>query len=413
MQSQRIDGRVLSFTPICLILLASCLWPEMELLVPSLPTMKAVFQVNDGEIQQLLTANFLGFLCGVLLTGGLCDSWGRKKTIVWGLVLYLFASLAAVFVDSFSWLMLLRFIQGLAVTAPIVAGTAMLMDVTAGPSQITWMAISSATVTICMAGAPLLGAWINVNFGYKGNLLAIFIMGLIGGAPVLLLSETLAPEKRKRFNLQSLMHGYGQVIRHQTFMMMVLPICVFAAAYWVYTGVSALYMVDYLKMDPALFGTYQGPIVGAFSVCSLGMSIFHTKWGARRSLWIGFFSMLIANIGLVMFALLGIESALFTTIAMMLYVAGMVPSNSILFPIAINQLPADQQGSGQSIVQGLRLVFASLGTGLLGLIYTGPFTPVAFLLLTAFCIGTYFIWKTRHRFAPELARQQHIMPSGH
>jgi DHA1 family bicyclomycin/chloramphenicol resistance-like MFS transporter len=387
MQSVRLLGRNLPLAPLSLIVLGSCLWPEMELLVPSLPAMKDAFQVTDAEIQQLLTSNFIGFLCGVLFAGGLCDSLGRKKLILWGLLFYILASGVAVLADSFSLLMVARFFQGLAVTAPIIGGSTMLMDVTRGPNQITWISLSSASVTMCMAGAPLIGAWINVTFGYQGNLLAIFCLGILGGLPILFLPETLAQDKKRPLEVKILMRGYGEVLRNKKFIILVVPICVFAAAYWVYSGVSALYMVDYLQMDPALFGRYQGPIVGAFSFFSVGFSFFYKRLGIK-CIWIGGLSMLISSLSLFILSAVGIENAFFTTIAMMFYVAGMVPANSLLYPVAIKQLPVELQGSGQSLLQGLRLFAASIGTSLLGLFYTGPFMPVAIILLVSFVLGT-------------------------
>ena len=383
----------------------------MELLVPSLPAMKEAFGVSDGEIQQLLTANFVGFLCGVLLAGALCDSWGRKKTILWGMVLYLGASLLAIAADSFSLLMVARFIQGLAVTAPIVAGSAMLMDLTAGPSQITWMSLSTAGITICMAIAPLLGAWINVRFGFRGNLWGIFLMGLVGGVPMLAIPESLPPGKRKPLQLDTLVKGYVSVLRDGRFMSLSITLCMLAAAYWIYSGVSALYMVDYLKMDPALFGRYQGPIVASFSFCSLSISWCYKRWGLSRCLWVGFFAMFLGTGALLTLSLVGIEDARYTTIFMMCFAAGMVPANSLLFPSALNQLPPDLQGSGQSMIQGIRLFIASLGTGILGVVYTGPFLPVAILLFVAFAGSSILLWTSRRSLIED--PEQKVIVIGH
>ncbi|HXW59941.1 MAG TPA: MFS transporter, partial [Myxococcota bacterium] len=102
----------LPMEPLCLTVLGATLWPEMELLVPSLPAMKTHFGVSDGQIQQLLSVNFIGFLCGVLIAGPLCDSLGRKKICVVGAVLFLFASAFLALSDSFNTLMAMRFLQG-------------------------------------------------------------------------------------------------------------------------------------------------------------------------------------------------------------------------------------------------------------------------------------------------------------
>jgi len=394
MKTIRVLGRSVPVAPVLLILLGASLWPEMELLVPSLPAMKVAFGVTDGEIQQLLTANFMGFLCGVLFAGPLCDSFGRKKVAAWGMLFYLIASLGTIMAHSFSLLMLARFIQGLAMTAPIIGGGAMLLECTSGPAQIFWMSISSASITICMAMAPLLGAWINTAYGFRGNLWSIFIVGVLGIIPMLLfVPETLAAEKRSSMQLKALGKSYLRLLQDRRFMGFSFVMSALAASYWVYTGVSALYMVDYLHLDASLFGRYQGPIVGAFATMSIAISGIHRRLGVYRCLRLGMMSTCFGVVSLLLLALFGIESAVLTTIFMMFFVAGMVPANSLLFPSALNGLPQELQGSGQSLIQGLRLALASMGTMILGFTYTGPFLPVALLLAGMFTASTFVLWK--------------------
>ncbi len=390
-------GYSIPAAPVCLTLLGSTLWPEMELLVPSLPAMKQFFAVTDGEVQQLLTANFIGFLCGVLLAGPLCDSLGRKKAMLWGMLFFLGASALAAVSETFSLMMFARFIQGITVTAPIIGGCTMLLEITSGAQQIFWMSISSASITLCMAMAPLIGAWINTELGFRGNLWSIFVAGLIGILPVIFwVPESLPKEKRTALQVKTVLSGYWQLLKNPRFMGLSIVMAGLAAAYWIYTGVSALYMVDYLKMDPALFGTYQGPIVGTFAAFSIGITWIHKKYDMKTCLLGGAVSMLLGTSALLVLSLAGIQSALLTTIFMMFFVGGMVPANSLLFPSALNQLPAHLQGSGQSLIQALRLLFASVGTMVLGFTYTGPFLPVAIILMVMFVGCAALLWKTRN-----------------
>lgn len=385
-------------TPLCLTFLGATLWPEMELLVPSLPAMRAYFGVSEGEIQQLLSINFIGFICGVLLVGPLCDALGRKRMCVGGAMLFLLASVFAALSDHFSVLMAMRFLQGLTVTAPIIAGAAMLMESTKGHHQIFWMAISSACITLCMAGAPLVGAWINDCFGFRGNLWAIFGAASLGIIPVMfLVGETLPRDKRSAFNLRAIFHGYGALLRNRRFMGMITVIAGLPAAYWVYTGVSSLYLVDYLKLDPTLFGSYQAPIVGTFAMLSIGISQIHRRVSLRVLLIAGAVLMFMGSSVLLGLAVCKIESAVLTTVFMMLFVGGMVPVNSLLFPSALNMLPIEQQGSAQSMIQAMRMVIASIGTIILGFVYEGPFLPVAIILAVMFVLCTLLLWSLRHR----------------
>lgn len=383
--------------PLALICLGASLWPELELLVPSLPAMKEYFGVSQGEIQQLLSWNFAGFLCGILLAGPLCDSLGRKKVCLLGGLFFIAASYWAASCSSFAGLSCARFLQGLAVTAPIIAGSALLLELTSGRRQIFWMSISSAAITLCMAGAPILGSWINGLFGFQGNLWAIFLAGVLGIIPVVfLVPESLPKEKRVNLDMKTIARGYWQLLKNRQFMGMSIIIAGLPAAYWVYTGVSSLYLVDYLRLDPALFGTYQGPIVGTFAILSISISWINKRFGLKACLIMGFWIMLVGATALVALALFQVESALLTTIFMMCFVGGMVPVNSLLFPSALNLLPHELQGSGQSMIQALRLLISTIGTVILSAVYEGPFLPVALILALLFAACSWLLWRMRH-----------------
>jgi DHA1 family bicyclomycin/chloramphenicol resistance-like MFS transporter len=367
----------------------------MELLVPSFPQMKRVFEVNDGQIQQLLTVNFTGFQLGVLLVGALCDSLGRKKVLVYGSWAYVFVSLLSALAVDFPTLMVCRFLQGATMTAPVIAGGVIMMEVTAGAKQVFWMSLGNAAITFCMAMAPLVGSWVNGAFGFRGNLWCILILGCAGILPALVfVPETLSPEKKKKLSLGPIFKGYGALLQDVRFMTLAVPVCGLAAAYWVYVGVSALYMVDYLGVDAADFGRYQGPIVGCFSVVSLSSSWLLRRFGLKTCLKMGNLCMGIGCTSLLVLSL-AFESALATTLCMIAFVGGMAPVCSMLFPYSMGHLPAELQGSAQALLQSLRLFLASIGSFVLGFLYHGPLLPVACILMVCFAASMACMWLGR------------------
>lgn len=393
----------IALIPICLILLACGLWPEMELLVPSLPDMKRAFDVQDSQIQQLLTGNFVGFLIGVLLAGPLCDSLGRKFVLCVGSFAYLLSSMVSVLTTDFSFLMVIRFLQGFSMTGPVIAGGVLMMESTSGTRQVFWMSLANSIITFCMALAPIVGSWINIEFGYKGNLWSILILGLVGIIPALLfVPESFPKEKRKPFELSCLVKGYFILLKDWRFMCLAIPMCALAAAYWIYVGVSALYMVDYLGIPASMFGRYQGPIVGFFSVVSLGSSKLLQRFGLMHCVRMGVSSMLLGSIFLLLMSVFALDHALYTTLFMMLFVGGMAPICSLLFPYSMAHLPAHLQGNAQALIQAIRLFFASIGTFVLGFIYSGPLLPVALILFLVLLISCFFLWRGKEFMTEEL-----------
>ena len=393
---QFCDRFGIALIPICLLLLACGLWPEMELLVPSLPDMKRAFDVQDSQIQQLLTSNFIGFLIGVLIAGPLCDSLGRRRVLVLGSVAYLLSSLLSTVAVTFPMLMVGRFFQGLTMTGPVIAGGVLMMEATSGVKQIFWMTLANSAVTFCMAAAPIIGSWINTGFGYQGNLWSILILGLVGCVPALMfVGESLAPEKRKSFVPSMLFRGYWTLLRDRRYMCFAIPMCALAASYWIYVGVSALYMVDFLGIPASMFGRYQGPIVGCFSVVSLASSRLLQRFGLQNCVRVGLGISFIGALLLNTMSVLSWDHAFWTTAFMMLIVGGMAPVCGLLFPVSMGHLPPELQGNAQALIQALRLFFASIGTFVLGFVYKGPLLPVSVILFGAVLVSIYFLWKGR------------------
>lgn len=381
---------------LCLIFLGIVLWSEMELLVPSLPSMKDYFEVSKGQIQQVLSANFFGFFIGVLLAGPICDSLGRRKTSVVGMLLFLLCSTWVCLAESMGSMLMARFFQGLFVTGPMIGGMTMLLERTYGVRQVFWMSLSSASITLAMAASPLIGSTINEFWGFRGNLWAVVVFGTLGFLPFLFFaSETLAKEKMATFAPKTIIKNYLAIVKNREFMRLAIAVSALPAAYWIYAGVSSLYFVNHLGVEEKAFGLYQAPICATFAVLSLSISLIYRKLGETIPLKIGFWMMLIGSFGLLLMPLIDQEHPRVVTMLMMLFVGGMTPANSLLFPEALNKLPMELQGSGQAMIQALRLLFATVGTGMLGVFYQGTFMPVAIILLFLFLLSSFLIHQGR------------------
>lgn len=384
------------YAQLSLLVLGMALWSEMELLVPSLPAMRSYFAVSEGQIQQVLSANFIGFLLGVFLAGPLCDGFGRRSTTLWGMAMFLLASTLVSIADGLPMMIFARLLQGFFVTAPIIGGITMLFEVTKRDEQVLWMSISSTSITCAIASAPIIGTIINEGFGFRGNLWSIVVAGLIAIVPVYaMVPETLDKEKRTKIDLKNVLNNYWKILTDSEFMNLAAAVSAPVAGYWVYAGASSLYLIDYVGISSGWFGVYQGAITGTFALVSLSFSFLHKRFGSRMCIWAGFYSMLFAIISLLGMALLDIRSAITTSVLMMAFSAGVVPTNNLLFPMAIQHLPQNLQGSGQSIIQSLRLLLSAIGTVFLGLAYKGPFLPIAIFLLLMFIVSSVLIWRSR------------------
>ena len=285
----------------------------------------------------------------------------------------------------------------------------MLLELTKNKNQVLWLSLSSACITLCMAIAPLIGSFINVNFGFYANLWAIFIAAFIGIVPIIfLVSETLPNNHRKSINFNNIFKDYYKLLTNYKFMGMSLVMSSLPAAYWIYTGISSLYMIEHLGIEEKSFGLYQGPIVAAFAFFSITINHFYKKLGMSFCIIAGFLSMFVGSSSLLIMSVNSLENPLLVIISMMFFVAGMVPANSLLFTSVLNQVPTNLQGSAQSIIQALRLFLASIGTIVLGYFYSGPFLSIAILLFTMFLLSSTLLFILRSNIQAQALEQTNL-----
>ena len=66
--------------------------------LPSLPTIEIELAGEPGVSQLTLSAFFVGLAVGQLIYGPASDVLGRRKVLIWGIILYCLGGLAFVFV---------------------------------------------------------------------------------------------------------------------------------------------------------------------------------------------------------------------------------------------------------------------------------------------------------------------------
>ena len=89
-------------------LITACI--EIDLSVPGFPAMADYFMADVTDIQWTLNINFIGFCVACLIFGPLSDSYGRRKTIIFGFLMFSIGGFGCVLTDSLPLFYCFRFI---------------------------------------------------------------------------------------------------------------------------------------------------------------------------------------------------------------------------------------------------------------------------------------------------------------
>ncbi|SVA92488.1 uncharacterized protein METZ01_LOCUS145342 [marine metagenome] len=169
---------------------------------------------NRNDAQLVIGVFFLGNAFGQLLFGPLSDSFGRKRVIVAGLILFLFGCLVAVVSQSFSWLLIGRLLQGLGAAGPRTVMVSMVRDLYVGTAMARIMSISMSIFILVPIIAPAVGQAILWVASWRYIFGTFFLTGFVALFWLLIRQpETLSVSSRRPLKIETLASGFMVVCR--------------------------------------------------------------------------------------------------------------------------------------------------------------------------------------------------------
>ncbi|MEN4905999.1 multidrug effflux MFS transporter [Rahnella bonaserana] len=225
-----------------------------DLYLPALPEMAGDLNTSTASAQLSLTAGLLGLGFGQLLFGPLSDRYGRMRPLLWSLALLLAASVWCAVAQDIDQLIVARLLQGIAGAGGAVLSRAVARDLYNGHELTRFFALLMLVNGLAPIIAPVLGGallnWVNWR-GIFGVLALIAI--LLFSFSSLKLHETLAPERRARGGILSMLISIFGLLRHRPFMGLCLTQGFIMAGMFAYIGASPFVLQQIYHLSPQMF----------------------------------------------------------------------------------------------------------------------------------------------------------------
>ena len=364
-------------------LLGCCM--EIDLSVPSFPSIMAYFGASEIQVQNTLSLNFLAFCISGLLYGPLSESWGRRGLMLFGATCFLVGATGCVFSHSIYELMFWRFVQGLGASSTLVLGFAMISDRYSGDVAARHIGKINAYVTIFTAAAPILGSMIVYYFTWQVNFMVIAMIALFAWILLALgLPETKA--QTQSLNVKQIFTDYKSILSHREFQLYALMPNMLVTAYLTFVGSAAFYYMNTCKLPVLVYALHQGLLVGFFSLTSFNADKVVKLIGSSRAVLLG---MLCSGIGTVLFILFAFvvpTKPTLVTGAICLCAVGAAFPMSVTFAQSLEIIPS-LKGACSSFIMSSRLLLSSVAVMLTGVFFDGSMRPVALINATAIAIA--------------------------
>jgi Bcr/CflA subfamily drug resistance transporter len=277
----------------------------VDLYLPSLPAIAHNFNASQLLTSTTLTVYLFGFGFSQLIYGPLSDYFGRKKVLIFGLILFLFSSLGCSFSINVYMLILTRLIQGFGAGAGAVLSRAIIRDTFEGSHIsriISYMSLSWSLVPIL---APLLGGYIQHYLNWRISFLVIFIYG----AMTLILIQKILPNTNQEFihteiNFKKIIKNYRDVLFNKLFFRAALCSSLSYATIIAYESAGPFLIQNNLGFSPVLYGWITLLVASAYLLGNYTNSKLVVHLGMQKLVMSGFLLFAIGSFSLFIFSLL-------------------------------------------------------------------------------------------------------------
>ena len=367
---------------ITLAALASLAPFAIDTYLPAFHILSEDLLASPEAIQQSLTFYLLPYTIMLLFHGPISDGIGRIKTMQWGLLLFLFASLGCAFSTTVESLWFFRALQGIGGGAGSVVARAMVRDLYEGAEAQRVMATVQILFGIAPAIAPMIGGLL-LGFHWQG----IFIFLALYAAVSMFMGLKILPETMKKnmlvpFSLKSIIERYKLLLTNKEFILLILSVSANFSAFFIYVLASPVFLIDHLGFTAQQFGylfipTVTGMMIGSFIAKKTAGVV-----NSSLVLKFGYYFMFFISLANLLFCSFMPNNPFFNIGFIALYNIGMASAMPIISLAALDCFPKIRgtAASGQAFMQ---MLFSSVVAGFL--------VPILWFSTFGLSLGLFFL----------------------
>jgi MFS transporter, DHA1 family, multidrug resistance protein len=336
-----------------------------DMYLPSLPAIAQDFRAGPAQTQLTLSVFLLGFAVGQFVYGPVSDKTGRRPVLLFGLGLFLLATLACAAAASIEALIAARFVQALGASGPIVLGRAMVRDLYDGARAGRELSRMGSIMGLVPAIAPILGGVLHEVFGWRSTFMAsVLFGGALAAVVATRLPETIRAKSAAPLSFTAILRGFGTLLRHPS--------------YRVYVGLSALaygglfaFISGSSFVLQGVYGLSELPCAFSFAFMVLGFigGTFLAQrvlgpLGLDGTIRLGVTALALGGGTMLLLVGLGVRTSLAVTGPMAIYATGVGLTMPQAMAAAMMPFP-ERAGAASSLLGICQMTFAAvLGIGL-------------------------------------------------
>ena len=228
----------------------------LNIFMPSMPGLQREFGVSYGVVQLTLTLYLIGMAACQLVYGPISDRVGRRPMLLFGLAIFVLASLMAALAPSIHVLIAARLLQAVGGAAGIVLARAMVRDVFDRETSASVISYITMAFVVAPMVAPALGGYIDVHGGWRVGFWLLAVLGAV----VLAAAWRFLPETHVNRNAagsgMGLLTGAARLFTLPRFRGYTLVLAFTSSVFFAFLGGAPHIMMDVLGRTPMEYGLW-------------------------------------------------------------------------------------------------------------------------------------------------------------
>ena len=226
---------------------------SIDMFLPSLPTIVAVFDSGAATAQLTVTLFLAGLAVSQLVWGPLSDRLGRRRVLLAGLTLYALAGAACALVPGIRALIAARIVQALGAGSGPVIARAMVRDLYEPARAARMLAAMGTAQALTPILAPLIGGWVHALAGWQ----AVFLVQAGFGAVFLLTAAQVVPETNVYAGTRATEPGgrrLAMLLGHPRYLAYVAAAALMFGGQFAFITGSSFALIGLLGVSPTTYG---------------------------------------------------------------------------------------------------------------------------------------------------------------
>ena len=366
-----------------LLSIASALSPfGMALVVPAMMDIAERFAADYVELQFVISAYIFGLAVAQPVCGFLCDKFGRRPVLLTGFSVFTLASLLCAVAPTLDLLIFARFLQAVGVSVGTVATRAILRDTREGDRIAEAMSYIAIAMGIAPMLAPMLGGYLSVAISYQSVFLLAAVIGLLELAGLIFLLRETRATNYPPANILQWLSSYRVLFTSRSFLANTAIYGFVQGAFFAFLAIGAPLFEQSLDIGAQAFGLVWGFMALNYVVGAWIGAKTTPRFGHHRVMQT---AIIITGVGGLLVVLLN-EAFTLSAGSVLAPLALLMAAAGVTTPGAMAGAVKDHPGiagTAAGLSSAIGLVMNGLFTILAGWIFSGGYTPVALLIVTA------------------------------